>query len=129
MSAQRHEVDGKLSSGKRPKHMSVRYFFINDKVDNGDFTVEHCPSNEMLVGFITKPLQGRKFEYSRSLIMGFDIDRVDGEEVTWENFKAKGKMTRPSSPRSLLENMHVNNSLVVDPHTYRKPTYAKIAWK
>ena len=39
--------------------------------------------------YFTKPLQGRKFEYFRALIMGFAMKLSDGKEVTWENFVGK----------------------------------------
>ena len=96
------EINRRASSGKRTKHMDVRYLFIHGKVKDGDFNIEHCPTDEMIGDFSTKPLHGRKFQYSRALIIGFDMKSSDGKKVTWSNFVTV-KMLRLSSPRSVLE--------------------------
>ena len=69
-SAMRLEINGKASSGKRTKHMDVRYFFIKDRVDAGDLTIHHCPTADMVGDFFTKPLQGAAFIRFKNLIMG-----------------------------------------------------------
>ena len=51
-SAMRLEINGKTSSGKRTKHMAVRYFFIKDHVDAGDLTIHHCPTADMVGDFL-----------------------------------------------------------------------------
>ena len=63
ISAQRLEIIGTGSSGKRTKHMRVRYFFIQDRIKVGDVSIDHCGTDEMIADYFTKPLQGRKFEY------------------------------------------------------------------
>ena len=60
-SAQRLANNRKISSGKRTKDMNVRYFFIKDKIDSGEFKIEHCSTKEMIDNYFTKPLQGKKF--------------------------------------------------------------------
>ena len=85
-SAQRLETNGKMSSGKRTKHMDVRYFFIKDRVDAGDFKVVHCGTKEMRGDYFTKPLQGKIFRYLRALIMGSDIITTDGKPHSIDNF-------------------------------------------
>ena len=72
-SAQRLQMHGRTSSGKRTKHMNVRYFFIKDMVDAGDFKVNCCPTNQMWGDYFTKPLQGKLFQFFRALVMGFKI--------------------------------------------------------
>jgi hypothetical protein len=52
------ETAGKQSSSKRTKHIRVRYFFIKDRVSNGNITLKHCLTGEMLADHFTKPLQG-----------------------------------------------------------------------
>ena len=34
--------NGKLSSGKRTKHLDIRYFYVKDLVDRGIIKVDHC---------------------------------------------------------------------------------------
>jgi hypothetical protein len=60
-SAMLHETNGKQSSSKRTKHIRVIYLFIKDRVNNGDITLKHCPTGEMLADHFTKPLQGALF--------------------------------------------------------------------
>ena len=64
------ETNGKRSSGKRTRALNIRYFFITDQVEKRNLTIEHCPTDEMLVDFYTKPLQGEKFRKFRNEIMG-----------------------------------------------------------
>ena len=58
------------SSGKRTKHINVRYFFIVDCIFKGEVRVEWCPTKDLLADFLTKPLQGASFKRFRDLIMG-----------------------------------------------------------
>ena len=64
------ERNGKLSSGKRTKHINVRYFFITDRISKGEVRVEWCSTKKMVADFMTKPLQGSIFKKFRDLIMG-----------------------------------------------------------
>ena len=64
------EQNGKASSGKRTKHINVRYFFITDRISKGEVRVEWCPTKDMVADFMTKPLQGSAFRKFRDLIMG-----------------------------------------------------------
>ena len=64
------EKNGKASSGKRTKHINTRYFFVTDRVRNGELEVIWCPTEDMTGDFWTKPLQGALFRRLRDLIMG-----------------------------------------------------------
>ena len=61
--------NGKASSTKRTKHINIRYYFITDRIQNGELTIEHCPTERMVADFFTKPLQGTKFIEFRKEIM------------------------------------------------------------
>ena len=63
------EENGEKSSSKRTRHINIRYFFITDRVKNGELTVEYCPTDEMLGDFFTKPLQGAKFFDFRNKVL------------------------------------------------------------
>ena len=41
------EQNGRSSSSKRTKHIKSRYFFIQDKIADGDLEVDHCPTERM----------------------------------------------------------------------------------
>jgi hypothetical protein len=64
------ETNGKASSGKRTKHINIRYFFITDRVKQGEVSVVWCPTGDMIGDFATKPLQGALFKKFRDQIMG-----------------------------------------------------------
>jgi hypothetical protein len=76
LSAMLLENNGKQSSSKRTKHIRVRHFFIKDRIGNGDISLKHCPTGDMVGYHFTKPLQGtlRKF---RADIQGVPTDMSD----------------------------------------------------
>ncbi len=62
----------RLSSGKRTKHLDIRYFFVKDLLDRGVITLSHCLSDNMIADFFTKPIQGQQFQLLRNLILNID---------------------------------------------------------
>jgi hypothetical protein len=64
------EKNGKASSGKRTRHINIRYFFITDRVNKKEISIEWCPTKDMVADFMTKPLQGSHFRRLRDIIMG-----------------------------------------------------------
>lgn len=67
------EKNGKASSGKRTRHLNIRYFFVADRVRSNEVTVEYCPTGVMRGDFFTKPLQGALFKKFRTEILNMDI--------------------------------------------------------
>jgi hypothetical protein len=61
--------NGRASSGKRTRHINIRYFFIADRVKSGEASIEYCPTDEMLADYLTKPLQCAKFRKFRDRIL------------------------------------------------------------
>jgi hypothetical protein len=66
--------NGRLSSGKRTKHLDIRYFYVKDLIDRGIVRVDHCISDDMIADFFTKPLQGKRFQLFRDLILNIPSD-------------------------------------------------------
>ena len=66
------EKNGRGSSTKRTRHINIRYFFVKDRVANGEVRIEHCPTLDMLADYFTKPLQGALFYKLRDQIMNID---------------------------------------------------------
>ena len=64
------EENGKKSSSKRTRALNIRCFFLADQVEKGNLQISHCPTGEMVGDFMTKPLQGEKFQQFRRAIMG-----------------------------------------------------------
>jgi hypothetical protein len=57
------------SSSKRTRHMNIRYFFVKDRVASKELSIEHCPTEDMVADYFTKPLQGKLFYKLRDLVM------------------------------------------------------------
>jgi hypothetical protein len=70
MSAMKMEKNGRQSTGQRSRHINIRYFFIKDRVKNGEINLIHCPTAIMIADYFTKPLQGALFVKFRNLIIG-----------------------------------------------------------
>ena len=64
------ERNGKASSGKRMKHINICYFFITDRVNMKELTIEWCPTKQMVADVMTKLLQGSHLRHLRDYIMG-----------------------------------------------------------
>ena len=62
--------NGKASTGKRSRAINVRYFYITDCVKNKLLAIKHCPTEDILGDFLTKPLQGTKFVAFRDQLLG-----------------------------------------------------------
>ena len=67
------ENNGKRSSSQRTRAFNIRYFFLIDQIEQGNMSVEYCPTGEMLADYLTKPLQGQLFKKFRRRIMGHDF--------------------------------------------------------
>jgi len=72
--------NGNMSSGKKTKHIKVNFFFIKDRVDDGEIKVINCPTEEMWADVMTKPLQGTAFRVMRAELMNCDINCEDPPE-------------------------------------------------
>ncbi len=89
------ERNGKASSGKRTRHINIRYFFITDRVNMKEIEIEWCPTKEMVADFMTKPLQGSHFRRLRDLIMG--MSSVKKAEIPSSSHRTAVKSASPTS--------------------------------
>ncbi|KAG7373305.1 reverse transcriptase RNA-dependent DNA polymerase [Nitzschia inconspicua] len=69
-SAMKLELNGRASAGQKSRHINIRHFFITDRVKTEGLNIVHCPTEEMLADFFTKPLQGTLFRKFRDVILG-----------------------------------------------------------
>jgi hypothetical protein len=69
-SAIKLEKNGRMSAGPKSRHISIRYFWMKDRIRSEGITVRHCPTLQMVGDFFTKPLQGSLFRKFRAVIMG-----------------------------------------------------------
>ncbi len=72
--------NGKMSSGKKTKHIKAKFFFIKDRVNNGKIRAKDCPAEEMWADVMTKPLQGMVFRVMRAELMNCPINYEDPED-------------------------------------------------
>jgi hypothetical protein len=103
------EKNGKASSGRRTRHINIRYFFVTDRVAKGEMIIRYCPTKEMLADFLTKPLQGTPFRQFRDTIMNIDpatrtdadrrsvLEQVSGATMT------KSELSDPSPEKALAQ--------------------------
>ena len=63
------EKNGRASSGKRTRHINIRYFFVTDRVATKEVSIEYCSTKQMLADFFTKPRYGSLFQTFRDLVM------------------------------------------------------------
>ena len=63
------EEKGIDSTGKRSRHINIRYFYIKDCLDKGYLSIEHCGTDDMIADIMTKPLQGIKFRKFQRMIL------------------------------------------------------------
>ena len=77
MSSMLLERNGRQSSTKRTKHMDIRYFYVGEHIQNRTLSLKHCPTEEMLADYFTKPLQGSLFVRLRNHIMGAEFANGD----------------------------------------------------
>ena len=70
MSAILLKKNGRTSSLSQTKHIEIRYFFIQDRIEKGDIGLEYCRTDKMVEDFMTKLLQGKKIFEFRDHITG-----------------------------------------------------------
>ena len=63
------EANGKASSGKRTRHLEIKYFYITDLIQRKEVFIEYCPTDAMIADYMTKPLTGAKIFHFRDNIM------------------------------------------------------------
>ena len=65
----------KASSSKRSRHLNIHYYFLSDRIANGELRVEFCLKDNMIADYFTKPLQGAKIREFRRIIMNLKDEK------------------------------------------------------
>ena len=60
---------GRASSGKRTRHINIRFFLVKDRVKSGEIEIEYFPTDLMIADYLTNPLQGMKFRWFRYQVL------------------------------------------------------------
>lgn len=64
-------VERGRSGAERTRHISIRYFWVKERVDEGEAVVRHLGTKDMYANLLTKPLQGAQFIYEREQLTGW----------------------------------------------------------
>ena len=57
---------------ERSRHISIRRFWMKERVDGSELVMEHKPTEDMFVNALTKPVQGRQFLKERQGLTNWD---------------------------------------------------------
>ncbi|CAI7777325.1 unnamed protein product [Closterium sp. NIES-53] len=74
-------IANKSGFANRTKHISLRYFFVKDKIEKGRLELSYCPTSEMAADYLTKKLGKQKFEYCMLLIGQSQVISSDTPEA------------------------------------------------
>lgn len=128
----RLERNGRKSCGPNSRHIDIQYFFIKNRLELEDIVVEHCPTEQMLADFYTKPLQGNLFRKFRAVVMGQvhinslkDILPVPIQERVGIKNETDNLQDRTVSTEKVGSGTGVWETDVTS-HSQRKPTYAEV---
>ena len=80
MSAIKLENNGKASSSQKTKHINMRHFFINDKIDIREVSVKYCNTDRTYTDILTMPVQGVAFKKVLAVLMNCDEDYFELNE-------------------------------------------------
>jgi hypothetical protein len=115
------EKNSRKSCGPKSRHIDIWYFFMKNCLDLEHIDVKHCPTEQMLADFFTKPLQGSLFRKFRDVIMGHKhIDSLKetvptpsqervGEDNILDNVRnGANKRRADTSDRKPVKNTYAN---------------------
>ena len=67
-----HMANNGRSYSDKTRHIKILHRFVKQYLDNGEFTLSHCPTQEMIADILTKPLQGSQFIKLRNRLLGYE---------------------------------------------------------
>jgi hypothetical protein len=60
----------------RTRHINVRYYWLRERIKDGELTLVHVPTGEMLADILTKPMQGQMFRNFTRVFCGRNVEIV-----------------------------------------------------
>jgi hypothetical protein len=61
-----------FSKSEKTRHIAIRYFFVKDRIESGEVSLEHLSTDDMLADYLTKPLQGVLFRDMRRKLLNWE---------------------------------------------------------
>jgi hypothetical protein len=65
------EKNGCALSSKCTCHINIRYFFVANRVESNEVSIQYCHTGEIIANFFAKPLQGVDFQKFRNFIINY----------------------------------------------------------
>ncbi len=100
-------INGSLLSSSHTKHIMDRYYFIKDKVDEGEVDIKYCPTDQMWSDVLNKPKQGTPLKKDRWMLMNVPVEYDD--EVEFQNTHP---YLLPEEYKIVLGTMGINRSQI-----------------
>jgi len=101
--------NGRFSSGKKTKHIKAKFFFIKDKVDEGEMRILDCPTEQMWADVLTKPMQGMAFKRMQAELMNCSVNYEEDEEqettLTARSLSERGQIPSQTSQECVEDSM------------------------
>ena len=119
MSTIRMEKNGRNSCTGNSRHVDIWYFFVNDRVDKRELTIEYCPRTEILADFFTKPLQVTLFKKMRAVFLGWEAiktlragyeSHIDKERVENTGKVSMSDVTSKDTKRTYADVVSMKNT-------------------
>ena len=64
------EIKNGRSFNAKTKHIKLKFYFIKQFFDDGEFELQYCPTDQMIADILTKPIQGKLFFELRAKLLG-----------------------------------------------------------
>ena len=61
-----------ISTSERTRHIGIRYFWVRDRIESKEVSLEYLETENMVADILTKPLQGSHFRRMRGLLLNWD---------------------------------------------------------
>ena len=81
------KVNSERSSTKRTGHINIRFLYVIDKDYYGNIVALYHPTKEMIMDYLTKPLNGTPFRTFCNSIMGLDELYIGQYKAKYNNGK------------------------------------------
>lgn len=65
-------VERGRSGAERTRHISIRYFWVKERVEKGEVIIIHKGTKDMYANVLTKPLQGAQFIHEKKCLTGWE---------------------------------------------------------
>jgi hypothetical protein len=67
------------STSSKTRHIGVRYFWVADRIEQGEVVLEYLCTEDMVADILTKPLQGALFRKMRALLLNRRVEEYPSQ--------------------------------------------------